>query len=103
MIEEIEEQVEEDDEDDVDEDREMSEEEAKNAAIYRWAKESHDYCSDTCLEQIVTRVQAFKPIQSKEESRFGMAHNKGGKVCKNKKLVRTLRAIGKDLIREIGR
>lgn len=32
-----------------------------------------------------------------------MAHNDGGKVCRNKKLVRTLRAIARQLLHEIGR
>ena len=40
----------------------MSEEEAKNAAIYKWAKETHDYCSDNTEDQIMKSVIAFKPL-----------------------------------------
>jgi hypothetical protein len=81
----------------------MSEEEAKNAAIYKWAKETHDYSSDSTEEMIMKSVIAYKPLQSKEESRSTVAHKDGGKVCKNKKLIRTLRAIGKELIKQIGK
>lgn len=40
----------------------MTEEEAKNAAIFKWAKETHDYCVDNNMEQIMHRVNLFKPI-----------------------------------------
>lgn len=86
-------------EDEEDEDREMSEEELKNAAIYKWAKEVHDYNTDNTEELIMKAVTGFKPLQSKEESRSTMAEKSGGKLCKNKKLIRTLRAIGKELIK----
>ncbi|CAD8208744.1 unnamed protein product [Paramecium octaurelia] len=90
-------------EDEEEDDREMSEEEAKNAAIYKWAKEIHDYNTDNTEELISQAVSNFKPLQSKEESRSTLAHKDGGKVCKNKKLIRTLRAIGKELIKQIGK
>ncbi|CAK72506.1 unnamed protein product (macronuclear) [Paramecium tetraurelia] len=80
-----------------------SEEEAKNAAIFKWAKEIHDYNTDNTEELISKAVSNFKPLQSKEESRSTLAHKDGGKVCKNKKLIRTLRAIGKELIKQIGK
>ncbi|CAD8105315.1 unnamed protein product [Paramecium primaurelia] len=90
-------------EEDDEDDREMSEEEAKNAAIYKWAREVHDYNADNTETLILQAVSNFKPLQSKEESRSTLAHKDGGKVCRNKKLIRTLRAIGRDIINQIGR
>lgn len=79
----------------ADEDRELTEEEAQNAAIFRWARENHHYCEDSNLEEVIRRVKLFKPLQIKEETRLSMASSGGGKVCRNKKLVQTLRSIGK--------
>jgi hypothetical protein len=40
----------------------MSEEELKHAAIYKWAKEIHDYNSDNTEELIIKAVHNFKPL-----------------------------------------
>lgn len=49
-------------EDEEDDDRDMSEEELKHAAIYKWAKEVHDYNSDNTEELIMKAVHNFKPL-----------------------------------------
>lgn len=40
-------------------------------------------------------VAEYKPFIMKEESRTPAANKSGGKQCKDKKLVSTIRAIGK--------
>ena len=43
----------------------------------------------------MTRVVNFKIIDAKDEPRTESANKDGGKQCKNKKMVKTIRAIGK--------
>jgi hypothetical protein len=48
-------------------------------------------------------VDQFAPFNSKEESRTPAANKSGGKQCKDKKLVKTIRAIGKTIIKQVGK
>lgn len=41
------------------------------------------------------KARNFRFIDSKDEARHEAANKDGGKQCKNKKMVKTIRAIGK--------
>ncbi|KAM3146116.1 hypothetical protein pb186bvf_001773 [Paramecium bursaria] len=84
---------------DEEDDRELDEQEAY---VFRWTKVNHNFAPEVKLDDIFSKAKNLKCIQTKEESRFSMAHSGGGKVCKNKRLVQTLRVIGKQLINQIG-
>lgn len=43
----------------------------------------------------MSRVEKFTVIAAKDEPRTDAANKDGGKQCKNKRMVKTIRAIGK--------
>lgn len=64
---------------DDDNDREFTEEEAKHAALYRWAKEDYPYCTDKTLDEIMKRVNSFTYLKKTDEARTDAANKDGGK------------------------
>ena len=53
------------------------------------------YRSTVLKDQIMEKARNFRGIESKDEARHEAANKDGGKQCKNKKMVNTIRAIGK--------
>ena len=89
--------------DDDDDDRDLTEEEVEKAAIYRWAKEEYTFCADKNYDEIMRRANQFTYLKKTDEARTDAANKDGGKQCKNKRMVKTIRAIGKYIIKEIGK
>lgn len=52
---------------------------------------------------IINYISRWTPYASKEDLRFENSHKNGGQICPDQETIKTIRNIGKEMIKEIGR